>query len=280
MTPVQSMSDSSIHRHSSGEPESIPVNAVRGSLILNADDWGRDMRTTNAMLDCIGVGTVSSVSAMVFMEDSERAAAIGRERGVDAGLHLNFTTPFSQLESPPRLMEKQQKLGRYLRRHRLAQIMFHPGLANAFEYVVKAQLDEYQRLYGAQPQRIDGHHHMHLCANVLMGKLLPAKSLVRRNFSFQAGEKGILNRSYRRCIDSVLKRRHRIADYLFQLLPLEPSLRLERIFALGRHSIVEVETHPVNAGEYRFLMDGEISRLAKGIAVASHFAVPDDVNHL
>jgi hypothetical protein len=36
---------------------------------------------------------------MVFMEDSERAAARTREHGIEAGLHLNFTMPFS--ESPP-----------------------------------------------------------------------------------------------------------------------------------------------------------------------------------
>ena len=35
------------------------------------------------------------VSAMVFMEDSERAASIARADAIDAGLHLNFTTAFS-----------------------------------------------------------------------------------------------------------------------------------------------------------------------------------------
>jgi predicted glycoside hydrolase/deacetylase ChbG (UPF0249 family) len=278
MMPVQSMPDSSIHHHSRTELEPKPVNTGRGSLVLNADDWGRDAHTTNTMLDCINVGTVSSVSAMVFMEDSARAADIGREQGIDVGLHLNFTTSFSQSDYPPQLMERHQKLARYLRRHRMAQIMFHPGLTNTFEYVVQAQMDEYQRLYGVRPGRIDGHHHMHLCANVLFQKLLPPQTLVRRNFSFQAGEKGILNRSYRRCIDAVLKRRHRVADYLFQLLPLEPSHRLQRIFALGGNSIVEVETHPVNADEYRFLMEGEILQLTGGIPVASHFIVPDDSN--
>ena len=54
-----------------------------GRLIVNADDWGRDPRTTGRILDCALRGAVSSVSAMVFMEDSERAATLARERGID-----------------------------------------------------------------------------------------------------------------------------------------------------------------------------------------------------
>jgi predicted glycoside hydrolase/deacetylase ChbG (UPF0249 family) len=65
-----------------------------GALIINADDWGRSRETTDRTLECWERGSISSVSAMVFMEDSVRAAALARERGIDTGLHLNFTTPF------------------------------------------------------------------------------------------------------------------------------------------------------------------------------------------
>src|SRR5213593_5300843 len=109
------------------------------SLILNADDWGRDARTTDSILACVRPGAVSSVSAMVFMEDSERAAAIARERGIDAGLHLNLTTPFSAPKCPARLIERQGELARYLLRHRLARVLFHPGLVRSFQDVVAAQ---------------------------------------------------------------------------------------------------------------------------------------------
>lgn len=66
-----------------------------GALIVNADDWGRDRETTDRTLFCLREGAVSSASAMVFMEDSERAAALAKEHGVDAGLHLNLTAPLS-----------------------------------------------------------------------------------------------------------------------------------------------------------------------------------------
>lgn len=209
---------------------------------------------------------------MVFMDDSERAAALARERGSDVGLHLNFTTPFSAPGCAPRLLEHQQRLYRYLWSNRFTQVVFHPGLAGSFKYVVAAQLEEFRRLYGAEPDRIDGHHHMHLCANVLLGGLMPTGTLVRRNFSFAPGEKSWINRFYRKSVDRRLKRRHRLVDYLFSLAPVEPADRLQGIFSLARHAVVELETHPVNPEEYRFLTSGEIFRQLSDLQVAPEFA--------
>lgn len=233
-------------------------------LIVNADDWGRDRDTTGAILDCVACGAVSGVSAMVFMADSARAAALAREHRIDAGLHLNFTTPYSAPDGPPRLAERQARLGRHLRWHRYAKAVFRRGLARDFDYVVRAQIEEFERLYGAAPVRFDGHHHMHLCANVLMQRLLPAGSLVRRNFSFEPGEKGYVNRLYRRLIDRRLARRHRLADFFFSLPPLDPPKRLARIVALARDHVVEVETHPVNREEYRYLVEGQLYHPTNG----------------
>ncbi len=246
----------------------------KGLLIVNADDWGRDAVTTDRIVDCAGRGAVSSVSAMVFMEDSERAAAVARERSIEAGLHLNFTTPFSARECPRQVVERQQKLARYLLRHRLAPVVFHPGLIRSFEYVMASQFDEFRRLYGADPDRLDGHHHMHLCSNLLLRGLLPPGILVRRNFSFEPGEKSLWNRLYRRCVDGMLARRHHVADFFFSLTPLEPPGRLQRIFSLARQFVVEVETHPVHQEEYRFLAGGEIFRRAGDVRLAPPSAVP------
>jgi len=239
--------------------------AHAGTLIVNADDWGRDAENTDRTLDCVLHGAVSSVSAMVFMEDSQRASVVALERGVDAGLHLNFTTGFSAPKTPARLIDHQTRLSSYLRRQRLAQIVYHPGLAGSFEYVVAAQLDEFFRIYGSAPKRLDGHHHMHLCANVVVGKLLPAGTIVRRNFSFQPGEKSYANRVYRGIIDRTLAKRHSLTDYFFSLPPLEPSSRLQRIFSLAKQFKVEVETHPVVSEEYKFLMGEEMLRMTAGV---------------
>ena len=237
-------------------------------LIVNADDWGRDRATTERTLECFTGGAVSSVSAMVFMEDSARAAAIAQDRGIDAGLHLNLTTPFSASRCEPSLADRQGELARYLLWHRLAPVLFNPRLIRSFEYVVAAQRAEFARLYGAEPRRVDGHHHMHLSANVLLGGLLPRGALVRRNFSFRRGEKGFCNRFYRHVVDRLLTRRHRVVDCFFSLAPLEPPTRLQWIFSLARDFVVEVETHPVHPDEYRFLVEGEIPRRAADVQIA------------
>ncbi|MGD0267520.1 MAG: ChbG/HpnK family deacetylase [Candidatus Sulfotelmatobacter sp.] len=230
-----------------------------GRLVVNADDWGRDRETTERTLECVRQGAVSAVSAMMFMEDSARASGIAQEHGIDTGLHLNLTTQFSALGVPAKLIEHQQRLARYLRRHRVAHVVFHPGLTSSFEYVVAAQLEEFRRLYGAQPNRIDGHHHAHLCANVLFGKLLPAGTIARRNFTFRRGEKSFANRLYRRITDRLMAARHRMTDLFFSLPPLQPE-HLQKIFSAAQSGIVEAETHPVNPEEHRFLAGGEIFR--------------------
>jgi chitin disaccharide deacetylase len=228
------------------------------TLIINADDWGRDRANSDQIFDCFVHGRLSSVSAMAFMEDSERAAAIAQERGIDAALHLNFTTSFTAPWCTSKLKEHQERTARYLRRNRVTQLLFNPALARSFEYLTKTQLEEFERLYGISPKRIDGHHHMHLCANVLLGKLIPAGTQVRRNFSFLPGEKSWLNRLYRERVDRRLESRHRVVDYFFPLAPIEPIDRLKRIWSLAERSVVEVETHPVNPEEYWFLLNHEL----------------------
>jgi hypothetical protein len=243
------------------------------AVIVNADDWGRDNATTDRCLDCFLLGAVSSVSAMVFMEDSERAAHLARHHGVDAGLHLNFTLPFSAAQCPARLKQHQERLSSVLSSHRFAPVLYHPFTAASFGYVVKAQLEEYERLYGAAANRVDGHHHMHLCTNVLIQELLPDGIIVRRNLSFARGEKGFFNRFYRHQQDRRLARRHRIADFFFDLQPFEPRQRLEEIFDLSERFDIEVETHPIHDEEYRFLADGELMRCAGEGAVARGYVL-------
>jgi chitin disaccharide deacetylase len=258
------------------EAQSLGTNdnsSRTGRLIINADDWGRDRKTTGCTLDCVRRGKVSSVSAMVFMEDSERAAAIARDHGIDTGLHLNFTSSLSGLGVPSQLVEHQKRVAQYLLRHRFSQIMFHPGLSRSFEYVVAAQRDEFIRLYGQEPERLDGHHHMHLCANVLFGGLLPPGTIVRRNFSFEPGEKSFGNRLYRQVIDHSLNRRHRLTDFFFSIQPLTPPDRLQRIVHLSRQSVVEVETHPLDPAEYKFLTGDGIDTLVGDCMVASRYDI-------
>lgn len=243
------------------------------ALIVNADDWGRDRGTTDKTLECAQAGAISSVSAMVFMHDSLRAASLARGNRLNAGLHLNFTTAFSASPVPSRLQEHQMRISSYLKSNRFAQTVFNPLLVRAFDYVIKAQHEEFARIYGAEPERFDGHHHMHLCANVLLGNSIPAGTVVRRSLTFSPGQKSRINQVYRQTVDRKLKRRHRTVDFLFSLPPLAPKERLERIFDLARNAIVEVETHPVNPDEHRFLVSGELLEQLQDVRVSPEHRV-------
>jgi len=239
-----------------------------GLLIINADDWGLDHQTTDRIWECAIRGRISSVSAMVFMEDSERAADMAREAGIDAGLHLNLSAPFSANSCSATLRERQGEILTAMRRYRFSRALFHPGMRRQFEYVVAAQLEEFQRQYGAPAARIDGHHHMHLCPNVLLTGLLPAGIRVRRSVSYRPGEAGALQRLYWSAVDRILARRHVLTDFFFSLPPLEPEARLQHIVSLARTLSVEVETHPAVREEHDFLMGDGLLRWTRSIRMA------------
>jgi len=253
-------------------PKRVDPERRKSGLIINADDWGRDRKTTDSIHDCVACGSVSATSAMVFMEDSERAASMARECRIDVGLHLNFTTPFSSANCSPRLLDHQGRVANYLTKSRFAAMIYRQRLSDSFDYLVRAQLDEFSRLYNRNATRIDGHHHMHLCANVLYGNLLPARTQVRRNFSFRRGEKNFFNRMYRRLVDRRLDRRHHSVDFFYSLKPIKPSVRLQHIFSTAKQSLVELETHPVESDEYFFLTGGELQRQAGEALISTGFA--------
>jgi predicted glycoside hydrolase/deacetylase ChbG (UPF0249 family) len=146
------------------------------------------------------------------MADSERAAALAKESGLNVGLHLNFTQPF---DTAP--CEHHDRIVKFLHSNKFAFLLFHPTLRRDFEHSFRRQLDEFISLYGAKPTHFDGHHHMHLCTNMLFAGLIPRGQKVRRSFSFSTGEKGAANRFYRSFIDKVVSRRYACTDYLFSL---------------------------------------------------------------
>src|SRR5262249_10277696 len=153
------------------------------------DDWGGWSSATNAIHECVKAGRVSSVSAMVFMEDSARASALAASSAIDAGLHLNFNQTFSDSGCPKDLKHHQARITAFFNLNRYAQVLYHPLLHRSFQMLVREQLAEFKRLYRRPPTHIDGHRHLHLSSNVILRGLLPAGIPVRRSFSFFPGEK-------------------------------------------------------------------------------------------
>jgi predicted glycoside hydrolase/deacetylase ChbG (UPF0249 family) len=251
----------------------VRTDAGNQMLIINADDWGRSVMETDAALRCCEAGRITSVSAMVFMANSERAAELAKENAIDAGLHVNFAETFTGRNIPARLRECHNRLVRYLRRTKYTQLFYNPFLRDAFSYSYHAQAEEFARLFGNPPARVDGHHHMHLCANVLFSKMIPAGTKLRRNFSFWPGEKSWANRTYRALVDRWLARRYQLTDYFFDLTQCIAENKLGRVTSLAKSSTVELMTHPIVPQEAEHLMSDEFYVMLKCLNVGGYALV-------
>lgn len=132
---------------------------------------------------------------MIFMEDSERAAALANEAGVDVGLHLNLNERFTNAPNSEQLTEDHERVVRFLKCNKYCRLLYNPALRKVFPRVFRAQYEEFVRLYGKRPSHVDGHQHMHLCGNMLIEAIIPKGERVRRNHSFWLGKKSLLNRA-------------------------------------------------------------------------------------
>jgi chitin disaccharide deacetylase len=247
-------------------------------LTINADDLGRCATATDRIMACFAANRISAASAMVFMQDSERAAALAKASGLDVGLHINFTENFTGPDIPQQLRREHERICKFLRRSKYALLLYNPFLRRAFREVFQAQAKEFQRLYGQPPLRIDGHQHMHLCTNMLLEGILPAGTKVRRNFSFSPGEKSFVNRYYRNIADHRLRRRHQLTDYFFALSQhLQPS-RLRRVILAAKTAKVELMTHPQVDDEYTFLLGDDFADAISEVQLRS-FESQNDAPH-
>lgn len=236
-------------------------------LIITADDFGKTRQGTDNILMCFSSKRITSASAMVFMEDSERAASQASGTSLEVGLHLNFTLPFSVCNLPLKLREHQRKIISYLSKNKLSQVIYNPFLSDSFRFVFFAQQEEFIRLYGRFPDHYNGHHHMHLCANVLVSKLFPAGARVRRTFTFGPGEKNPFNRLYRLILDSYVSKRFISTNNLFCIAPVQNYERIRNIVNRAIKENIEIEVHPENVEEIEFLLSDQYQNLMKSVYV-------------
>jgi predicted glycoside hydrolase/deacetylase ChbG (UPF0249 family) len=241
-------------------------------LIINADDWGAARADTDAALNCFRNGRITSVTAMMFMKDSERAADLAKEFGVATGLRLNLDQHYNG-GAPLAVRESQNRVARFLNCSKFSVLLYHPGLRRQFRELFQAQLEEFVRLYGKPPTHVDSHHHRHLCANMLLDEIIPRGFKVRRNYTFWPGEKGLSNRVYRSAADSMLRRRYRVTDFFFSLGDCLRNHSLERVLRVAATADVELMTHPIDAEESSFLLSKEWERFLKKLRVASYAAL-------
>lgn len=234
-------------------------------LTVNADDWGRSRDETNAAAACYAVGRINSVSAMVFMEDSERAAELAKENDLNVGLHLNLCESFTSDRIPEEICREHAKVARFLNRNKYSAVLYNPFLRKQLCRDFQAQLQEFLRVYGKAPSHFDGHKHHHLCTNMLLDQVIPAGQRVRLGFSFSRGEKTFLNVIYRNLVNGWLKRRYVTADCFFSLHSCLQNNRLAHVAKLAKSAKVELMAHPRNTWEFDFLMGDNFNAVFDGV---------------
>ena len=239
-------------------------------LIINADDWGGWREATDAAAACFRAGRITSATAMVFMDDSPRGAELAKDLGIEIGLHLNLTQEFTAARVPADVQTDHARVCRFLRSSRYAVMLYHPALQKAFRRVCAAQFLEFERLYGRPAAHVDGHHHKHLSMNALVGGMIPRNCSVRRNFSFQTGEKNFLNRTYRAIVDGWLRRRHPVADYFVSLGDCLQADNLGRVADRAQSANVELMTHPAMREEFEFLMSRKGEEFVRQVRLGRH----------
>lgn len=239
-------------------------------LYVNADDFGWTKDITNRILRCYRQRKIHAASAMTFMKDSERAADLARQNGLPVGLHLNFTQDFTGETVTSTLRDHHRPVAAYLKARKINQILFNPFLRHSFDYVFRAQWEEFHRLYEKDPTRIDGHHHMHLCMNMLASGKLPKGIKIRRNFTFRPGEKDLLNLLYRYLVDRWLTSRFLCTDFFYSMAPINQGI-LKRLVLMSKSSDVELMVHPGVKEEYLYLLSLEWASLISASSPLSHW---------
>jgi predicted glycoside hydrolase/deacetylase ChbG (UPF0249 family) len=236
-------------------------------LIINADDWGLDRQTTDAIHECFSAEAVSSVSAMVFMSDSRRGAELAARGGEPVGLHLNLSEAFTDPACPEIVRRRQERIVGYFAGPKWRWWGFSPTRFTEIEASIADQLDAFRDLYGHEPTHIDGHQHVHQSLGVMFARSMPAGARMRPSFTFMPGEKSLTNRLARKVVNRLMRSRFRCPCYFFDIRDIHPELGgagLEDRLDLARSETVEVMTHPGVSDERAVLLEDRWTALLRG----------------
>jgi predicted glycoside hydrolase/deacetylase ChbG (UPF0249 family) len=228
---------------------------MSGLLIVNADDWGGEEKSTDAIHEAFRGGLVTSTTAMVYMEDSDRAASIARAEELPVGLHLNLTQPFTDPKAPAPVRERQGRLAEAFAGSgkdghpgvaSWRRWVYDPGLRGAVTAALTDQLARFEALYGGPPTHFDGHNYVDVCPDVFLSSALPRGSKMRNSLDRYPLGKGAMAIA-RTVRQAARDRRFDSTRYVVHIadldLPDDPRLQL------AAADPIEVITHPDHGPE-------------------------------
>jgi len=133
------------------------------SVVLCADDFGLTDGVSRGILDLAEAGRLSATGAMTNMPGWRRnAPGLRPLKGrIGVGLHLNLTTG-SPLGPVPGLADGAfPPLNEVLRRALTRRLSF-----SGIRQEIARQLDAFEEFWGAPPDFVDGHQHVHVLPGV------------------------------------------------------------------------------------------------------------------
>jgi predicted glycoside hydrolase/deacetylase ChbG (UPF0249 family) len=229
--------------------------------------------TTDAIHECFQARAVSSVSAMVHMSDSARAAAVASSGGEPVGLHINLTEAFTEPACPEPVRAQQAQVVQYFAGPAWRMWGLSPRLFTTIEDCIAEQLDCFRRLYGHEPTHVDGHQHVHQSLGVMFARSLPSGTKMRPSFTFMPQEKPLPKRLTRALVNRLMRVRFRAPRYFFSIRDIHPALggeAIEHKLDLANANTVEVMTHPGLADERAVLLDREWAEHLRGRVVGAY----------
>jgi predicted glycoside hydrolase/deacetylase ChbG (UPF0249 family) len=246
-------------------------------LVVNADDLGHDRATSDAICEAFARGAITSATAMVYMEDSDRGFGLAAEAGLPIGLHLNLMEPYSGSGvAEPDRAEQAWAVERF-------QASFAgrwapgPRLMRAARRSVRLQLAEFERLCGGPPTHVDGHQHGHLSTPALWELDQRGGMTVRSSFTFRPGEKPRHKLALRALLNRGIAARFASTQRFHSIRDLHPAFGgkgIDQVVAEARDLDVEVMVHPGLADELEVLSSDEWRELIASVPKGSYADLP------
>ena len=139
---------------------------VERDIIVNADDFGKDALTTEAILRCLCEGNITHTTCMVNMPYCTEAMRLAKENGVldRIGLHVNLTegVPLTDdIRKCSLFCDSDGQFNGAMYRHGLKTRFLLPlDVRKAVKTEVDAQAEKFIELGGVL-MHADSHHHVH-----------------------------------------------------------------------------------------------------------------------
>lgn len=241
-------------------------------LVVNADDLGHDRATSDAILAAFARGAITSATAMVLMEDSERGFGLASEAELPIGLHLNLMEPYSGNALDPADRAEQAWAVERFQASFAGRWAPSPRLMRVARRCVRQQLAEFERLRGAPPTHVDGHQHGHLSTPALWELSRAEAPAIRSSFTFRKGEKPPHKLALRSVLNRGIASRFPTTDRFHSIRDLHPAFGghgIEAVIAEARELDVEVMCHPGLADEYEVLTSEEWLRSISSVPTGS-----------